>query len=87
VNNIFCEKTFSQTNTKKNVHCVLPYLTNEYDLFKPYHVTQKFYFIMDVTLAYMKKANKSSRMNIKINYSATKRSKNVEIILIIVGGT
>jgi hypothetical protein len=42
---------------------------------------------MDVTLAYMKKANKSSRMNIKINYSATKRSKNVEIILIIVGGT
>jgi len=35
-------------------------------------------------VCYMKKANKSSRMNIKINYLATKRSKSVKIILIIV---
>ncbi len=72
---MFCEKTFSQTNTKKNVHCVLLYLTNEYELFSPYYVPKKFYFIIDLTLGYIKKANKSSRMNIKMNYSATKKVK------------
>ncbi len=85
--NIFCENIFSQTNIKKNVCCLLLYVTNEYDFLPPYYVPKKFYFIMDVTLGYMKKANKSSRMNIKMNYSATKRFLNVKIILIIVGGT